>query len=32
MATYIIEMEIKYAIEVGLCPIDEDTKKKVEDF
>ena len=32
MATYIIEMEIKYAIEVGLCPIDEDTKKELEDL
>lgn len=32
MATYIIEMEIKYAIEVGLCPIDEDTKKELENL
>lgn len=32
MATYIIDMEIKYAIEVGVSPIDEDTKKELEDL
>lgn len=32
MATYIIDMEIMYAIEVGVCPIDEDTKKELEDL